>query len=72
MKILVWGAGVNGNMYRQYIEQYTEDEFVGFIYNNSQREEAKRPSEIADLEFDLLVVSNEYQKDRKEIKVISV
>ena len=72
MKILVWGAGVNGNMYRQYIEQYTEDEFVGFIDNNSQREEAKRPSEIADLEFDLLVVSNEYQKDRKEIKVISV
>lgn len=37
MKILVWGAGVNGNMYRQYIEQYTEDEFVGFIDNNSQR-----------------------------------
>ena len=37
MKILVWGAGNNGKMYRQYIEQCTKDEFVGFIDNNSQR-----------------------------------
>lgn len=69
MKILVWGAGVNGNVYRQYIEQCTEDEFVGFIDNNFHLGgEVKRPSEIKNLEFDLLVVSNEYQKDRQEIK----
>ena len=34
MKILVWGAGANGNIYRQYIERCTEDEFMGFIDNN--------------------------------------
>ncbi|MBR3722267.1 MAG: hypothetical protein IKN12_05815 [Selenomonadaceae bacterium] len=70
MKILVWGAGVNGNIYRQYIERCTEDEFVGFIDNNFHLGggEVKRPSEIKNLEFDLLVVSNEYSKARQEIK----
>ena len=35
MKILIWGAGSNGNLYRRYIEEFTEDEFVGFVDNNS-------------------------------------
>ena len=36
MKILVWGAGKNGERYRRYIEEFTNDEFVGFVDNNSQ------------------------------------
>lgn len=70
MKILVWGAGRNGLLYRKYLEEFTDDEFVGFIDNNSQLQKggAKRPSDVVGLNFDILVVSNQYKKDREEIK----
>ena len=35
MKILIWGAGNNGKLYRRFLQEHTNDEFVGFIDNNS-------------------------------------
>ena len=40
----------------------------GLLITILSRGGVKRPSEIKDLEFDLLVVSNQYKKDRQEIK----
>lgn len=68
MKIMIWGAGKNGNAYRKYIEQFTEDEFVGFVDNDRNRSGARPPSELVDCEYDLLVVSNQCLSDRKAIK----
>ena len=69
MKIMVWGAGNNGNVYRKYIEQYTSDEFVGFVDNNYRSQGGvASPSLLNKSSFDLLVVSNQYEKDRREIK----
>ena len=36
MKILVWGAGNNGHVYRKYLEEKTDYEFLGYIDNNSR------------------------------------
>lgn len=67
MKILVWGAGKIGRLYRKYIEKCTDDEFVGFIDNNFQLGGIP-PFELTGYIYDILVVSNQYDKDRSEIK----
>lgn len=66
MKILVWGAGNNGHVYRKYLEEKTDYEFLGYIDNNSRR--GIHPSEISNYNYDYIVVSNQYTKDRAEIK----
>ena len=68
LKILVWGAGGNGKVYRKYIEEYTEDAFVAFVDNAYPCYGDASPADINKYEFDKLVVSNQYKKDRQEIK----
>ena len=68
MKILVWGAGNNGWVLRRYIQECTDDEFLGYIDNNASVD-AWTPSEIAKIQYDLLVVSNQYFEDRQAIRV---
>lgn len=67
MKILVWGAGGNGQTLRKYIQNYSDDEFLGYIDNNASVK-AWPPSKIKEIEYDLLVVSNQYFEDRRAIK----
>ena len=67
MKILVWGAGGNGQTLRKYIQDYSDDEFLGYIDNNASVK-AWHPSKIKEIEYDLLVVSNQYFEDRRAIK----
>lgn len=79
MKILIFGAGENGKIYKNYIETYErEHTIIGFLDNakpssvmlTAGGEEIPyySPNLIRNLEFDLLVITNSRKKDIKDIK----
>lgn len=67
MKIMIWGAGSNGKVLSKYIEKFTNDEFIGFV-DNKPKKNVLSPVELDKVYFDKLIVSNQYTKDREEIK----
>lgn len=78
MKILVFGAGVNGKACQAYIERCKRDEFVGFIDNYIDKSAIKdeegreipvyHPQDIKHLEYDQLWISNSRRAQILEIE----
>lgn len=60
MKILIFGAGEVGNLYKEYIKNNRKDiEIIGFIDNGAYgAENIFHPSEINKLQYDLLVIAS--------------
>lgn len=78
MKILVFGAGVNGKACRACIERHKIDEFAGFLDNDVNKRAIKdaegkespvyRPEEITDLQYDQIWISNSRRTQVLEIE----
>lgn len=79
MKILVFGAGENGRACREYITRLKEAEFVGFLDNQKESagssavnakdwEVIYHPSEVGQLQYDSIWVSNGRPEQVAEIK----
>lgn len=78
MKILIFGAGYNGRICKEYIENNEQDVLAGFLDNaeekpsisdkNGQDIPVYSPDAIAGLEYDLIIISNINPSQIREIQ----
>ena len=72
MKYLVFGAGENGRLVKNYIDNFMKnDSFVGFIDNSVEEEKdgVYPPRLINSIQFDRIIISNARRKHINDIQL---
>lgn len=67
MKVFIWGAGINGQVLRNYVDNHSQYVFGGFIDSFRTGMKIYKPEYLKSHNYDLVIVSNSDTKQQYDI-----